>query len=262
MAENFSRIHYRGLIAKNDKREPASGIIWELIGLESGKNIESKIKWFRADEEDVAKKLVDAYSLRIATDRVKKSSFVIPVKMGGLEKMLLKEAGFSVRLTEGDDIVVSLRELTELPFILNKPVPGYVDAINSMTIRNFRNTIAKSIAMGKKGVCEDLEHLAMAWFDTDVSCYSKKSDDINGIMLFHERPSGVVSIALMVAFDQDFSKTLPAMMRFFVASCQEKYSLDTMIHFSRHNQPSFLLSEKLLPRGFGSPVYAGERMEK
>ena len=156
----------------------------------------------------------------------------------------------------------SLRELTELPLSQNKPVPANVDAINSMTIRNFRNTIAKSIALGKKGVCEDLEYLAMSWFDADVSCYSKKDTDVSGIMLFHERPSGIVSIALMVSFDQDFAKTIPGMMRFFVAGCREKYSLDTPIHFSRHNQPSFLLSEKLLPRGFGSPVYEGERLEK
>ncbi len=262
MAENLSRIYYRGLIALDDRKEPVSGIIWELIGFEAQKNVESRIKWFRAEDEDAAKKLFDAYTRRNNSDHVQKSTFVIPVKTEGAEKKLLKEAGFSVRLTEGDDIVVSLRELTELPLIKNKPVPYNVNAINSMTIRNFRNTISKSIAMGKRGVCEDLEYLAMAWFDTDVSCYVQGASDVSGIMLFHERPSGIVSIALMVAFDQDFSKTLPAMMRFFVASCKEKYSLDTLIHFSRHNQPSFLLSEKLLPRGFGSPVYAGERMEK
>ena len=262
MAENIGRIFFRGLVALNDRKEPVSGIIWELIGLESKGDVESRIRWFQAEDEDAAKKLFEEYTRRIAQDQVKKSSFVIPVKMDGMEKKLLKEAGFSVRLTEGDDIVVSLRELTELPLIQNKPVPANVDAINSMTIRNFRNAIAKSIALGKKGVCEDLEYLAMSWFDADVSCYSKKDTDVSGIMLFHERPSGIVSIALMVSFDQDFAKTIPGMMRFFVAGCREKYSLDTPIHFSRHNQPSFLLSEKLLPRGFGSPVYEGERLEK
>ncbi len=262
MAENLSRIFFRGLIVVNDQKEPVSGMIWELIGLESGRSVSSKIWWFRAEDEDAAKMIFEAYAGRINADNVTKSSFVIPVKMGGMEKKLLKEAGFSVRLTEGDDIVVSLRELTELPLIYNKPVPSNVEAISTMTIRNFRNTIAKSISMEKRGVCEDLEYLAMAWFDTDISCYSKNDADVNGVMLFHERPSGTISIALMVAFDQDFSKTLPGMMRFFVTSCKEKYSLDTPVQFSRHNQPSFLLSEKLLPRGFGSPVYTGERIEK
>ena len=261
MCENLSHACYRGLVSLNEDGEMLCGIIWKLVGLGRKKTVNSSIEWFVARGSDAAKEIFAAYTDLVKAENVKKSSFVIPVNLKGMEKSLLKEEGFSVRLTEGDDIVVSLKELTQMPFFSAKGALKNVYPIHDMTVKSFRDTIQKCVDMGKRGVLEDIENIPIAYFDTDVSCFVKNSDEVSGIMLFHMRPSGIITVELMAALDQDFSKTLPGMMRFFVTSCGEKYPQETSIHFSRHNQSSFLLSEKLLPRGFGNPVYTGERQE-
>ena len=262
MTEEAGRTFYRGLIALNDKRKPLSGIIWKLTGLKKSSDVKSIIVWFRAEDDNAAKEVFAEYERRIDMEAVMKTSFVIPARKYSLEKQILKDLGFGVRLTEGDDVVVSLKELTKIPLIKNRSSSmENVKPIREMTLRSFRRVIGRCISIGRTGICEDLEYLPMAYFDLDVSSFVEGADDINGIMLFHVKPSGIISVALMTAFDQDFSKTIPGMMRYFVASCNLKYSEDTLIHISRHNQATFLLAEKLLPRGFGSPVYAGERME-
>ena len=261
MADNMSRYYFRGLLILDVSGDLCAGIIWELENLESSEPTFSRIKWFKAVDAENAGELFEAYKQRIEQDEVKKSFFVIPVDIGGVEKKILKDNGFSVRLTEGDDIVVSLEELTRIPIIRKTNPMRNIEPLNSMTIRQFRSIMAKCVAIGKKGVCEDLQYLSMTFFEPDVSCFVQGEKDVTGIMLFHKKPSGIISIALMVAFDKDFSKTIPGMMRFFVDKMQEKYSLETKVHFNRHNEISFLLSEKLLPRGFGTPVYTGEREE-
>ncbi len=262
MAENLSRSFYRGLMALNDKREPLCGVIWRLIGIDRGDEVKSNIEWFRAEDNEAANEIFDSYKSNIDKDDVMESSFTIPAKINSLEKQVLKDQGFSVRLTEGDDIVVSLKELKQIPLLQNKAPMKSVNPIQRMTVRTFRRVIGRCVYAGKVGVCEDLEYLPMAYFDLDVSSYVQGEDEVTGIMLFHTKPSGIISVVLMAALNQDFAKTIPGMMRHFVVSCDEKFSEDTLIHFSRHNQPTFLLSEKLLPRGFGCPVYTGERKEK
>ena len=43
---------------------------------------------------------------------------------------------------------------------------------------------------------------------------------------------------------------------------EEKYSPDRKVTFDRHNEQVLMLAEKLLPRGFGIPVYVGSRQEE
>ena len=50
-------------------------------------------------------------------------------------------------------------------------------------------------------------------------------------------------------------------MRYSILAMEEHYPGDTHVMLDRHNESSFLLSEKLFPRGFGVPVYAGSREE-
>jgi hypothetical protein len=102
----------------------------------------------------------------------------------------------------------------------------------------------------------------MKYFDEDVStCYVNGDGDIAGFILFHVLPSQMLSFQLMVCLDKDVGTILPGMMRRFVSSMEEYYYPDVKIILNRHNEASMLLSEKLLPRGFGIPVYVGNREE-
>ena len=130
-----------------------------------------------------------------------------------------------------------------------------------VNIRTFRRGITRSICEGRYGLCEDLESLGVRWFEDEVSSISIEDEAINGMFLFHLRPSGIVAVQLLVCLDNSYKKTLPNLMCQFILAMEGKYGPDTMIELDRHNEQSLLLSEKLLPRGFGIPVYEGSREE-
>ncbi len=56
-------------------------------------------------------------------------------------------------------------------------------------------------------------------------------------------------------------KLLPQMIKQAVESAYESYEPDTRIIINRHDYASLALGERLFPRGFGIPVYVGERKE-
>lgn len=205
--------------------------------------------------------LLENYSERIKKDGVEKSSFVISVKDSAIEKTVLKEAGFSVTLTEGDNILVSLSELTDLSIMKSHKVPDSIRTLDQLMLRKYRNAILQCVLLGRTGLCEDLEELPMSWFDTSVSCYSEKNGNVNGLILFHALPSGILSIQLMVGLDENYQAVLPGLMRKSLISMQENYSEDTEVLLNRHNQASLMLSENMLPRSFGMPIYVGSREE-
>ena len=190
-----------------------------------------------------------------------RSHFVIPVKGYKNEKEALKAAGFSAKLSEGDNIIVKLSELSAMPIMKSRKVPHNIGTISELTLRKFRKGISKAISRGRKGLCEDLSYLSMGWFEGDVSCYSMDEDEISGFLLFHKLPSEMLSIQLMVGLDNNYDKNLLGMVRKFIVSMEEKYPPETKIVLNRHNSASLQLAEKLLPRGFGIPVYAGNREE-
>ncbi len=126
---------------------------------------------------------------------------------------------------------------------------------------DFKRGITRCVLAGRKGLCEDMNYLPMDWFEADVSCFVKKDGEICGYLLFHKLPSGMLSIQLMTAMGEDYQQKLIAMMRKTIFAMKAKYPEGTKILLNRHNYASLKLTEKLLPRSFGRPVYAGEREE-
>ncbi len=263
MAENLVREFYRGLAVISDEDGGfAAGLVWEYCKGGDEADMESVIRWIRITDTDAADILFREYSERIVEYNVVRSRFVIPVKDGKTEKEALMKAGFSARLTEGDNIIVTLSELLKMPLAQKRRIPEGIGPVKDLTLRSFKRGITKCVMIGKKGLCEDLIYLPMSWFEADVSCYAKKDDLICGYLLFHKLPSGMLSIQLMFAQGEDFQQNLIGMMRKFIFAMEEKYPTDTKILLNRHNQASLELTEKLLPRGFGIPVYAGVREER
>ncbi|MBO6214277.1 MAG: hypothetical protein J6N76_01925 [Lachnospiraceae bacterium] len=263
MADNIGRTYYSGLIASSDNL-PVSAIVWELKNKESDKDTESLISWIRVDDEGAFPELMAAYRERMLLSDVKKSTAVIPVRDGKHIRGILKDEGFNLRLTESDMMHVKLYELSGMPFIqkLKKlKLPDNIMPLNQITVRSFRKGIAKCLMGKNHGMCEDLVDLGIQWFENDVSCVSVADNGINGFLLFHARPSGVIEIQLMIAMDKEPQKILPYLMRCFVDEMEKKYEPDTQVAFDRNNPQMLLLMEKLLPRGIGIPVYAGSRTE-
>jgi hypothetical protein len=239
-------------------------MVWVLRNMEKEADNESDIVFLKCDDFAVFKEMMDGYKARIRADMVIRSHAHIPVKNGKMLKDMLKKSGFSMKLTESDVIIVKLSELSEMPLmkkLRDKKMPDSITTLNQVSIRAIRRGISKSVSQGMVGLCDDLENLGVRWFEDEVSCVSTGDDGINGMFLFHLRPSGIVAVQLLVCLDSSFRKTLPNLMCRFVLAMEEKYKPDTRIELDRHNEQSLLLSEKLLPRGFGIPIYAGSREE-
>ena len=262
MAENIQREFYRGfLILADADDDMQAGIIWQYHNLESAVDTESVIEWICIRDPDVSDLLFDEYTSRIQDKNVKRSRFVIPVKNSSIEKEAFKNAGFTARLTEGDNVIVSLSELFELPVMKSRKVPDNIGTLNEQTLRKFRKGIEQCIVHGRRGLCEDLSYLPMSWFEVDVSCYSKDEDNISGFLLLHKLPSGILSVQLFVGLKKNAQQDLLGMMRKFIINMEENYPPETKILLNRHTEETLKLTEKLLPRGFGRPVYAGMREE-
>ena len=263
VAENLSRQYYKGILVQDETSENLlAGIVFELIGVDEKTPTEAAIRWLKIDDEAAAENLFASYKEEINSSDVKLSTFVIPVEDSQKAKVALKAAGFKVKLTEGDNIIVTLDELLKLPIMKNRKIPDSISPLNQMTTRIFRQAISKSVMLGRKGVCEDLSNLPLSWFDPDVSCYSEQNGTVDGLLLFHMLPSRMLTIQLMVALSGNAQPIILGMMRKFVISLEETYGSDMKVVLNRHNQSSLELTEKLLPRGFGIPVYKGSRQEQ
>jgi hypothetical protein len=261
MIENIGRTFYRGIIVVFDDRIVA-GMVWHYKDYElDKKGTVSRIEWLRIDDEKAEEELFAAYKERIMNGNAVTSEFVIPTRGKSREKAALKRQGFTVKLTEGDDIIVSLPEIMQLPFAKKGDISPNVMPLNMLSVRQFRRMTAKCMKSGIKGLCEDLLYLPLDFFDMNISCYCKDKDSINGMILFHRKPSGIIAIQLLAGVDENAQKALAFMMKWVIATLVETYPPDTKILIDRHNQSSLQLTEKLFPRGFGIPVYYGTRNE-
>ena len=265
VSENIGREYYRAIAAVSDIDDKLCGcMVWVLKNIAQEIDNESHIVFIKCGDKDVFDAMMEGYGERIKDEQVVRSTAFVPLKEAKLLKAMLKDAGFGMRLTESNVINVRLSEMSQMPLIeklRNKKMPDSITTLNQISIRAFRRGIAKCVNQGRYGLCEDLESLGVRWFEDDISSVSTGEDGINGLFLFHVRPSGVVAAQLLVCLDQSFKKTLPMLMCRFVTAMEEKYGPDTMIELDRHNEQSLLLSEKLLPRGFGIPIYEGSRTE-
>ena len=265
IAEYIGRAYYRGLAAKDDNSIVVASILWVLKGYSNGtKNTVSNIIWARCDDKEAFDALMKEYTACVKALGVKTSRVTLPAKNGKELRALFRDAGFEMGIDESDIVTVKVSELSDMPFMqkLKKiKLSENIKLLNEITLRPFRRSIKKCIGRGIYGLCEDLDELPVEYFEDDVSCVSVLDGEINGLFLFHKRPSGVMAIQLLICLDGSFKTTIPHMMRRFVTAMEEKYGPDALVELDRHNEQSLLLSEKLLPRGLGMPIYSGDRSE-
>ncbi len=262
IGENIGRYFYNGLIVK-DRDIPVAGMIWELKNTMSEKSdIVSSIVWLKADNEEAFTLLFHDYDELISEAGVARSVITLPARTGKFEKQALKNIGFNVKLDEGDTIVSTLAEITDIGF-LSKIKPGDdIKPLRSATQRGFNLAMRRMIKAGHTGLCEDIAYLPRLYFENDVSCYYEDDGVISGLFLCHLTASDMLKVVLMAAIGKDYVKILPQMIAQAVSSANEKYDPQTQVVIDRHNYASLALGEKFFPRGFGMPVYVGSRDEK
>lgn len=260
VAENIGRTFHRGLLV-TDEGTPVAGMVWVVRNVMQDADNESNIIWLRIDNRDYADELFAGYKSGISEDSVVKSNFSLPARMDSLEKDALADVGFSVKLMEGDIIKARLSEIADLAFIQKIKPKESIRPLKTITQRWFNAGVRHFMMRGLYGLCEDLPYLSRTYFENDVSCYSEDDDQINGLLLFHQNPSGGLVVVVMAAIGSDYGKIIPQMIRHAVTNALELYPPETEVLIDRHNYASLALSEKLFPRGFGTPVYIGSRIE-
>ncbi len=263
MAENLTRMFYRGVVAvDDDSTYPTGALVFRFVNLEEKAENEAVIEWLKVDDVDAGDALMVAYQNKIREKEVVRSSFVLPIAQGKLLKNFMKANGFTVRLYEGDDLISCVDEMTKLP-VLNMKIPMEgVHPLSNMLMRDFRKEMSRCVEAGRKGTCEDLAYLPMSYFDQNISSYVEKNGEVMGMQLYHKSPSGSLEIKLLIAWTKDFRLIFPQLFKQTLTSAIELYPQDTPVILNRHNEASLLLAEKLFPRGFGRPIYKGERIEE
>ena len=228
--------------------------------MDDAKFTKSCIHWFACEDYDVADALFFYYAELNDSEGVGESFVTIPFKKGSRQKQILKRKGFSVKLMEGDNVVVKLSEIVSMPVFQKRQEMNHVHPLEELSRRDYRRLIVRLEMRGQKGTCEDLGYLPMGYFEPGVSCYFEDGDTIRGLLLFHTTPSGRLSLKVMRALpkvNREISLILMQLMLYAVGYMGRTYPLHTGIEIDRHNHAALLLAEKLFPRGFGSPVYSG-----
>ncbi len=261
VAENIGRTFYNGLIAVDEDGSPKAGIIWEFKNMRKDSERESHIVWLQAEEEGDFDALMDNYDKAIKPEGIVKSCFSLPAKTGDKLKSMLRSKGFSVGLMEGNKITASLSEIADISAFKKIEISDAVRPLRSATQRDFLDAIGRMMELGRYGTCEDLAYLPRLYFENDVSCYAEADGQICGLLLFHKTPSEKLEVVLMCVLGKESVKILPQLIKQAVESGYEYYEPDTVVVIDRHDYASLALGEKLFPRGFGMPVYEGERAE-
>ena len=260
IAENIGRIFYRGLIAEKDG-QPVGGMVWEVKNMTRDIPNENFISFLRIEEKEAGELIFNEYKTMLGDDEAVRSSFSIPALSADKEPEALKEAGFSVNLSEGDLIRCPLAQILPHKAFSHVHLSEHLHPLEDMTQGTFNSTMHTFASRGFYGICEDLQYLGRYFFDNDISCYYEAGDDVNGIFLFHRTPSGALMIAVMAALGSGYKMLLPQMIKFSVEKAREYYPEDTVVLIDRHNYASLALSEKLFPNEIGIPIFTGTREE-
>ncbi len=260
VADFIGRLFYHGLIAVEDD-VPVAAMVWELKNMLNEEPKVSNIIWLQADEEQAAYEMLDQYEDNIRLDEVIRSTFSIAAKKDSLEQQVLKNAGFSVILAEGDEISAELWQVDEVPVMQKTDVDDNVLSLWSAGVNELSESLKMFEGMGRHGICEDLTYLRRSHFENDVSCFYKQKGSITGVFLVHLTPSGCMRIELMTATGKDPKMYILKMIKKALTTALDMYSMDTKIIIDRHNFSALALGERLFPYEIGIPVFQGSRAE-
>lgn len=256
IAENIGRDFYRG-IAVCENNMNCGAMVWEYKNYKDSKDTESEIYYVSADDEAAIKALIDQYNLASNNENVKRSSF----EFDRVEDYTLQafcSDGFETQIAEGRDILVTVGELKMLceP---KKKIPDYIVALKDLIGLQFWQGIINCLFSGRKGLLEDLDALPKNWYENDISCCTLTDELVNGMLLVHRFPSGILMPVLFTSIGADYKNDLMYMMIHAARKAVERYPADTTVLIRRHNSAVEALSKKFFSEKKGSQVMRGKK---
>lgn len=253
--ENIDRSCYHGFMAYEDSSAVGS-IIWNIR--EEADKMEDEISFFSADSQEAAKELIKKHEESIEDEGVK-LSFIEVVSMSAAIREALSGADYRMVETEGRDVYIRITDFLKSK-ISKVKVPPYVVNTGSLQGMEFWNGLTYCLYNGRKGLLEDLDTLREEWFEPDLSCCVKTDKWVEGLLLIHRLPSGVLMPVLLFCGGRDERKNLIYMIRYAMSAAVRKYSPDTKILIRRHNDSIRNLISYLFPAIKGENVVRGEKI--
>ena len=258
VAENMERMYYRGLACHDDDDNIASAMIWELRSVEKDCDTESRIECVYAEDPGSLETLLGEYHNQAVDEDVVRSFFELS-SMDDKIGNALGELGFEVASGESHDVVLPVSELVKLPLMKKRP-PDYIKSIADLDIKTYHQGIMKILFKDDVSDMEDLSYIPKTWFEQDVSCYVTTDDKVNGFLLIHEFPSGILMPVLYHATGPDYVKDLAYMMIYSIAWAYKKHP-DGKVLVRRRNKNVAAMVGKLFPGKKGEPAVSGKREE-
>lgn len=252
--ENIERSCYHGLMAYEDSTATGA-IIWNTR--EEGDRMEDEISFFSADSRDIAAELLKKHE-ETMDDECISLSFTEAAAMPEIIREALAGADYRVEETESRDIIIRITDFMKSK-ISKVKIPPYVMNTGSLQGMEFWNGLTYCLYNSRKGLLEDLDTLREEWFEPDLSCCVKTDKWVEGLLLIHRLPSGVLMPVLLFCGGRDDRKNLIYMIRYAMSAAVRKYPPDTRILIRRHNDPIRNLTAYLFPQARGETVIRGEK---
>ena len=260
-AEDISRYYYRGVACLDDLDDTLkAALIWELKSVERDEDTSSEIMWIYDKDSEYLEYALDEYSKRVIEEDASRSFFEL-AGIGDSEEKLLSASGFELLPVESRDLRIPLGEFRQL-HTLRKKAPGYIRSLGEINNDMFDQGLIKIMFNRNAGGLEDMYYLPKDWFDEKVSCCVMTDGMVNGFLLVHIYPSGLMMPVFFSSSGPDSRYNLLEMMRFSVHSALEAYPEDTTVLIRRRNESVRKLAEKLFPGKTGDMVMSGERNER
>ena len=258
VAENMERMYFRGLACHDDDDNIQSAIIWELRSVEKDADTEAQIECVYAENPDSLGTLLEEYHNQATDEDVVRTFFEL-TSLDDKVGSALGGCGFDVSSVESRDVIIPVSELRTLPLMKKRP-PDYVKSIADLDLKSYHQGIMKILFKDDVSAMEDLSYIPKTWFEQDVSCYVTTDDKVNGFLLVHEFPSGILMPVLYNATGPDFLKDLAYMMIYSIAWAAKKHP-DAKVLVRRRNKNVAAMVGKLFPGKKGFPAMAGKREE-
>lgn len=259
-AEDLLRVFFDGLLVKNEEGVSCAGMVWEIINAESENDRQTRIGWLRIDDPIAAPAMFERYESIRKEEGITDTAVCIPAENTEKEKAALIEAGFDIREREGDTVGIPLSDLISHPLVKKVRGDDEVVMLRELSLEDYYSCFYRMNKQETKIICGDLMYLPRHYFEETLSGLLMKNDKPEGIILFHQKPSGALVLEALYVFSRDKKEKINNLVTLLIHAVlcgEENYSPDTPLIMDRRDPTLRFLMEKLFPKRTGDRVYVG-----
>lgn len=150
-------------------------------------------------------------------------------------------------LKAGPDRSITLGEFARSKLVKEQKLPEQVEAISSLSMREFLEALMDCSYYGYSGVFEcKPNQFCLEWFAPEISCCIRENGRVTNLLLIHESEDGSLRPLLLFAKGAEYRQNLTLLVRFACLTALEQYPEDSVINIRCHDELSTALCDKLI----------------